>query len=57
MSWIPEDAVTTSDLFGRTALGTYRLDSRFGSPGVKTFRITATIDGSLIEKVVMVVVE
>jgi len=54
LTWSPADAVLTSSTLQRISTGTYQLDSRFGSAGLKTFTLSSTISGCSAENTVTV---
>ncbi|MCX8207147.1 MAG: carboxypeptidase regulatory-like domain-containing protein [Methanothrix sp.] len=56
MTWSPQDAARQGSTLNRVATGMYRMRSTFGAPGEKSFRITATIDGSQLDKTIRVTV-
>ena len=56
MTWSPQDAARQGSTLNRIATGMYRMRSTFGAPGEKSFRITATIDGSQLDKTIRVTV-
>jgi len=56
MSWSPQDAAKQGSTLTRISTGMYRMRSTFGAPGEKSFRITAMIDGSQLDKTIRVTV-
>jgi len=54
LTWSPADAVLTRSTLRRVSTGTYVLDSRFGSAGLKTFTVSSTFAGCGAESAVMV---
>ena len=54
LTWSPADAVLTSSTLRKVSTGTYLLESRFGSSGLKTFTIRATVGGCSAESTVAV---
>ncbi|OPX81167.1 MAG: Y_Y_Y domain protein [Methanosaeta sp. PtaB.Bin087] len=56
LTWSPADAHLTGSTLRKVSTGTYRLDSRLGSPGPKTFTVSATVGGCRAESAVTVLV-
>ncbi|HRW82399.1 MAG TPA: SdrD B-like domain-containing protein [Methanothrix sp.] len=56
LTWSPADAVLTSSTLQRVSTGTYVLESRFGSAGLKTFTVSSSVAGCSAESAVMVLV-
>jgi hypothetical protein len=56
MTWSPQDAARQGSTLSRISTGMYRMRSTFGAPGEKSFRITAMIDGSQLDKTIRVTV-
>jgi len=54
LTWNPADAVLTSSTLRKVSTGTYQLDSRFGSAGLKTFTVSSTVAGCSAESMVTV---
>ena len=54
LTWSPADAVTTSSTLQKVSTGTYVLESRFGSAGLKTFTVSSTVAGCSAESTVTV---
>ncbi|MGC9515503.1 MAG: hypothetical protein ACP5EL_07605, partial [Methanocrinis sp.] len=54
LTWNPADAVLTSGTLRKVSTGTYQLESRFGSAGLKTFTISSTVGGCSADSTVIV---
>jgi len=54
LTWNPADAVLTSGTLGKVSTGTYQLESRFGSAGLKTFTVSSSVAGCSAESTVTV---
>jgi hypothetical protein len=54
LTWNPADAVLTSSTLRKVSTGTYQLESRFGSAGLKTFTLSSTVGGCSAESTVIV---
>ncbi|MCP1392840.1 MAG: hypothetical protein J5I35_08790 [Methanothrix harundinacea] len=54
LTWSPADAVLTSSTLRKVSTGTYQLQSRFGSAGLKTFTLSSAVNGCSAENTVTV---
>ncbi|HPR65863.1 MAG TPA: hypothetical protein PLM24_01850, partial [Methanothrix sp.] len=54
LTWSPADAVLTSSTLRKVSTGTYQLESRFGSAGLKTFTMNSNVAGCSAESTVNV---